>query len=114
MLFRSKVYGNRVSIPEAAPLVIEAAKAGDETAKIILNEESNELIKQIAAMKKKLNEEKLNLAFTGSLIQNKNYYSNLLREKIKNELPFVEVTDAENSPVVGAILLAKKYLAEDK
>lgn len=110
----SKVYENRVSIPEAAPLVIEAAKADDETAIIILNEESDELIEQITAMKKKLNEEKLNLAFTGSLIQNKNYYSDLLREKIKEELPFVKVTEAENPPAVGAVLLSKKYLTDDK
>lgn len=110
----SKVYENRVSIPEAAPLVIEAAKSGDETAIIILNEESDELIEQITAMKKKVNEEKLNLAFTGSLIQNKNYYSDLLREKIREELPFVKVTEAENPPAVGAVLLSKKYLADDK
>jgi len=110
----SKVYGKQISIQEAAPLVIEAARTNDETAITILNKESDELIEQIAAMKRKLNHEKLNLAFTGSLIQNKNYYSNLLRAKIKKELPFVNVTEAKNSPAVGAILLAKKHLTEGK
>ena len=106
----SKVYGNQISISEIAVLVLDAAQSDDETAITILNEELDELIEQISAMKKKLNDEKFNLAFTGSLIQNKNYYSNLLREKIKEKLSFVEVTEAENPPAFGAILLAKKNL----
>lgn len=108
----SKVYGCKISVPETAPLVLEAAQEGDETAIIILNEESEELIEQINAMKKKLNEERLNLAFTGSLIKNENYYSKLLKEKIKKELPFVKVIEAENPPAAGAVLLAQKYLTE--
>ncbi|MCH8170644.1 MAG: hypothetical protein IIB07_05870, partial [Bacteroidetes bacterium] len=106
----SKVYGNQISISEIAVLVLDAAQSDDETAITILNEELDELIEQISAMKKKLNDEKFNLAFTGSLIQNKNYYSNLLREKIKEKLSFVEVTEPENPPAFGAILLAKKNL----
>ena len=110
----SKVYENQIFISEIAVLVLDAAQSDDETAITILNEELDELIEQISAMKKKLNDEKFNLAFTGSLIQNKNYYSNLLREKIKEKLSFVEVTEAENPPAFGAILLAKKKFTDAK
>jgi len=108
------VYNKKLPVPDAAPLVIQAAEQDDEAAIKILNDESGELIEHIIAIKKKLKLEKLKLAFSGSLIGNKNYYSNLLRKRIKEELKFVEVTEAENSPAAGAVLLAKKYLTDNK
>lgn len=108
------VYNKNFPVSDAAPLVIKAAEQNDEAAIKILNDESGELIEHIAAIREKLKVEKLKLAFWGSLISGNNYYSNLLRERIKNELIHVELTEPKNSPAIGAILLAKKYLVENK
>ena len=110
----SKVYRNKLAPSEVAPIILEAAELKDEIAINILNNGTNELIELIHAIKIKLNLDKFKLAFAGSLISNKNYYSDLVRKKINEECKFVEVTDAENIPAVGAILLAKKYLAVNK
>ena len=49
------------------------------------------------------------LSFVGSLISNENFYSTLLKEKIKNQFPQVKIITAEHPPEFGAILLAKKF-----
>ena len=110
----TNVYNKKLFIPDVTPLIIEASEKDDDVAINILNTESGELIKHIVAIKKKLKLENFKLSFSGSLIKNKNYYSDLLRNKIEKELPFVAVTESESTPAKGAILLAKKHLAENK
>ena len=59
---------------------------------------------------KKMKSKKLDIAFTGSLIANKNIYSDMLRKKIADNLPSVKIKEPDNTPVEGAILLAKEML----
>lgn len=106
----TEIYKNNFDIASAAPLVIEAAEKFDEAAKRIVDEETDELLLHIAAMQKKLDQEILMVAFIGSIISNKNIFSNTLQKKITEKLSRVVVKDAENSPAMGAVLMAKQIL----
>jgi len=104
------IYKNNFDIASIATLVLSAASEGDAVALQILDEEADELLLHINAVMKKMKSKKLDIAFTGSLIANKNIYSDLLRKKIDDNLPSVKIKEPDNTPVEGAILLAKEML----
>jgi N-acetylglucosamine kinase-like BadF-type ATPase len=106
----TEIYKNNFDIASAAPLVIEAAEKNDEIANKIIEDETNELLLHISTMQKKVNEKILYCAFIGGIITHKNIYSDALRKKISEKLPNVLVKDAENSPAMGAVLMAKQIL----
>lgn len=106
----TEIYKNNFDIASAAPLVIEAAEKNDELAMKIIEDETDELLLHISAMQKKLNEKILAVSFIGGIITHENIYSNTLRKKIEEKLPNVIVKDAENSPAMGAVLMAKQIL----
>jgi len=108
----TKIYKENFDIASIAPLVISSAEKNDKPAQRILNEEADELALHVISMMKKMNLKKLNVAFIGGLIGNKNYYSTLLTKKIKSSLPNVTISKPRFSPVEGAILMAKENLNE--
>jgi N-acetylglucosamine kinase-like BadF-type ATPase len=105
-----KVYRENFDIASVAELVLDSAGRGDKSAITILEDESDELIVQIKTIMKKMKVSKMNISFAGSLILNKNVYSDMLREKIKNSLSGVTIVKAEYPPVQGAINIARKIL----
>ncbi len=104
------VYKNNFDIASAAEVVLSAAGENDPVALQILNEEADELLLHINAVMKKMKSKKLDIAFTGSLIANNNIYSDMLKKKISDNLPSVKIKNPDNTPVEGAILLAKEML----
>jgi N-acetylglucosamine kinase-like BadF-type ATPase len=104
----TKVYNEKLDVASVAKIVIQAAEEGDPIAEDILDEEADELVLHIRSLIDKLHTNNLNVAFSGSLIDNKNFYSDLLKNKIKSTLPNVKVVKPANPPVSGAILFAKK------
>ena len=103
-----KVYSENLSIQDIAPLVIESANEGDELCREILDQETNELLLHIMAMKQKLNEDKMKIVFIGGTITNDNAYSKMLREKIKKFLPDVIIHQTDYPPEIGAVIMAKQ------
>ncbi|MEJ2506377.1 MAG: hypothetical protein P8Y81_08960 [Ignavibacteriaceae bacterium] len=55
---------------------------------------------------------KIKISFAGSLLTNKDVYSNMLKKKIKDSLPSVKIVKPKFSPVEGAILIAKEILSD--
>jgi N-acetylglucosamine kinase-like BadF-type ATPase len=106
----TEIYKNNFDLASAAPLVIEAAEKHDETALKIVDEETDELLSHIITMKKKVKEEIFYAAFIGGIITHMNIYSDTLRKKISEKLQNVVVKDAENTPAMGAVLMAKQIL----
>jgi len=104
----NKVYKEKLDVASVAKIVIEAAEEGDPIAEDILDEEADELVLHIKSLLNKIQSNKIDVAFSGSLIDNKNFYSTLLRQKIKSTLPRVEVVKPATPPVSGAILFAKR------
>lgn len=105
----TEVYRNNFDMASFAPKVIEAAKKGDEPALRILEQESDELISHLKAIAKKFDDEKIKLCLVGGTIATDNFYSSLLKEKIKQQMPNVAVTPAENPPEIGAVIMAKAF-----
>jgi N-acetylglucosamine kinase-like BadF-type ATPase len=107
----NKVYKEKLDVSSVAKIVIGAAEEGDEVANKILNDEADELVLYIKAFLDKISTSILNISFSGSLIDNKNFYSDLLKKKIKENLSMVKVVKPVSSPVQGAILLAKRIVS---
>jgi N-acetylglucosamine kinase-like BadF-type ATPase len=104
----TEVYRNNFNIAAAAPLVFDAAESGDVTAQRILEDEADELLLHISAMKTKLNVEILKVSLIGSLLTTANYFSYLFNEKVIRRFNDVKIKEAEHSPEFGAALMAKQ------
>jgi len=102
------VYKNNFDIASIAQQVIYAAKKDDEVCKKIVDEETDELISHISAMKEKLNQEVMEVSFIGSIITNDNFFSQMLNKKIKERFNDVIVKEAEHQPVMGAVFISKE------
>ena len=109
----NKVYSENLNVASVAKIVIQAAEEGDPIAEDILDEEADELVLHIRSLINKIQIDKLNIAFSGSLIDNNNFYSDLLKQKIKSTLPKAKMVKPASSPVSGAIFFSKK-LADEK
>lgn len=103
----TEIYRNNFDIASVAPLVIEAAEKGDKISLNIIESEAEEIILHISAMKNKLNEKTLLISFIGSLLTKDNFYSYLVKEKIVQQFDDVVIKEAENSPEIGAVIMAK-------
>jgi len=108
----NKVYKEKLDVASVARIVIAAAEEGDPIAEDILDEEADELVLHIKSLLNKIQIDKFNVAFSGSLIDNNNFYSDLLKKKIKSTLPNVKIVKPAVPPVSGAILLAKRIVNE--
>ena len=107
-LLITEVYRNNFNIASVAPLVFEAAESGDKIAQRILEDEADELLLHITAMKTKLNVEILKVSLIGSILTTPNYFSYLFNEKVVRRFNDVKIMEAEHSPEFGAALLAKQ------
>ena len=104
----TEVYRNNFNVAAAAPLVFEAAESGDVTAQRILEDEANELLLHITAMKTKLNQSLLKVSLIGSILTTANYFSYLFNEMVVRKHNDVKIMEAEHSPEYGAALMAKQ------
>lgn len=103
----TEVYRNNFNIASVAPLVFDAAESGDKIAQRILEDEADELLLHISAMKIKLSVQLLKVALVGSLLTTANYFSYLFNEKVIRRFDDVKIKEAEHSPELGAALMAK-------
>jgi len=106
----SLVHNPGFDIASIAMFTIKNADEGSEGAKRILDRESDELIKHITTVRDKVGLKPLKLVLIGSLIENQNYYSQLLIKKIK-VLKDMELTERKYSPEMGAVIMAQNVLA---
>lgn len=104
----TEVYRNNFNIPSVAPIVFDAAESGDVTAQRILEDEANELLAHLSAMKTKLNVSILKLSLIGSILTTPNYFSYLFNEMVVRKHNDIKIMEAEHSPEFGAVLMAKK------
>lgn len=103
-----RVYDEKFDISSFAESVIYAAGRGDKISAKILDEEADEIIVLMKTILKKLSVSKTRIVFTGSLINYENFYSNMIKEKMKKILPGIKAVKPAGTPVAGAIQIAKK------
>ncbi len=102
-----KVYEENFEPSEFAPFVISGAEASDDTCIKILEEESEELILHIKAIKNYFTAS-FKICFSGGIIASDNYFSRLVTGKIKSRYPNAEITVPHFPPEIGAVLLLMK------
>lgn len=104
----TEVYRNNFNISSVAPIVFDAAESGDISAQRILEDEANELLAHLSAMKTKLNVATLKVSLIGSILTTPNYFSYLFNEMAVRKYNDVKIMEAEHSPEYGAVLMAKR------
>jgi len=103
-----KIFNEDFEIQIIAPIVIECAKKNCAIGKKIIAEAVESLLDHIKAYLRISNRKKhIEIAFIGSIIENKNILSDKLRSEIK-KLKIVEVVPKKHSSVFGAVLLASE------
>jgi N-acetylglucosamine kinase-like BadF-type ATPase len=101
-----------LDISGVAPLVLAAAGNNDLVALKIIDEETEELLKLIYCMIKKLKKENFEICFSGKLLSTANVFSTILKKKISESGIAVKIKEPEYPPAMGAIFIAKKKMAE--
>lgn len=98
---------------DAASIALFTIRCADDNVKVaekILNDEAGELIKQVKAIKIKMKEDPLKLAMIGSLVENDNFYSKLMKEKL-SALDGIELITRKHPPEMGAVIMAQNLLS---
>ena len=93
--------------------VINCASKGDEVCLNLINNEISELIKQVKAISKKINKDDFKIALLGGLVENHNFYKELIKKKLNESFNAIKVIEPINKPEYGALLLAQKAIMKD-
>jgi glucosamine kinase len=101
------VYGKKWPPQNVAPLVVEAARHGDNVASDILADEAGMLADQLAWLADRRPDIAPRVALIGGLAR-ASHYEDVLTAAIRDRLPGWEVRRDTASPVEGALGLAKK------
>jgi N-acetylglucosamine kinase-like BadF-type ATPase len=117
LMHRIYVQGlSRSKIAALAPLVIQAAEAGDSPAQELIRHGAQDLAECVLAVADQLgisntaSSAGCEVALVGGLLKAGDTYINPLRQAIHERLPYSQVRQAELPPVAGACMLALKCL----
>jgi N-acetylglucosamine kinase-like BadF-type ATPase len=109
-LLITEIYKNNFDLASFAPIVLEAASKGDPVAVSIVEQESDELIFHIKAMRNKISEKPLYVSLIGGILSNENILSQKFIEKTIIEFDDVVIKEKDFSPAYGAVIMALKKL----
>jgi len=99
--------------PEYADIgieVINCASDGDEVCLNLINDEITELVNQVYAVSKKINKDDFKIALLGGLIENHNFYKELIKKKLNESFTSIQVIEPINKPEYGALIIAQKAI----
>ncbi len=102
------VYHKKFDIASLTPFIVEQAENGDPLCRHVAEAEAENVLELFDALANRFGvDKKLSIAFSGSLIDNKNYFSDTLRDLIKTdfEKEFLILENPVN-PVNGALKIA--------
>jgi len=103
------VFAQKFEIQRACECVIKAAHKNDKPYKKIVVDAADDLLQQIGLyIKLSKIRTKINIAFIGSLIENKNILSDTLKKGIKRNFKNVNIVKKKSKPTMGAIHIAMK------
>jgi N-acetylglucosamine kinase-like BadF-type ATPase len=108
------IYREKFDIPSIAPVVLEAAEAGDQVALGILGRAARDFSLQVVTAVDRLGVQGgTGVVMTGGLIDHDTIYARMLTAEIKKASPAVDFRAALNGPAHGALLLAMAGLKGD-
>ncbi len=108
------IYREKFDIPSIAPVVLDAAEAGDPVALGILGLAAREFSVQVVTAVDRLGlQGGTGVVMTGGLIDHDTIYARMLAAEIKKASPAVDFRAPLNGPAHGALLLAMAGLKGD-
>ena len=107
-LLITEIYRNNFDIASVAPLVLEAAEKGDAIALAIIEQELDELLLHVKAMREKIKTPVMDISFIGGILSNDNIYSRKFIQKLNEKIKDVNIKKPDSNPAFGAVLMAKK------
>lgn len=107
----SLVHSEKFQIAGLAEFVISEAEKGNSSCRKILEKEADQLILHLKPISKKLMSKNFRLCLSGSLLNKKNYFSSLVKVKIKSQYPGISIDNPQFPPELGAVMIAKKIIA---
>lgn len=105
------VYEEKVPLQSFAPLVIQAAREGDEVAAQIVSDQTRQLARQVRWLEARCSSIEPQVALLGGLI-NESFFRDALEQALHLEMPGWRVTRPRNRPVVGAWRIARALVEE--
>ena len=102
------VFDSSFAIQHTAPLVLEAAAAGDPTARHIVRDSTAQLAEQVRWTLRKAPDITPRYAITGGLGESPVYVT-FVREHLERVWPEATLVPAQHSPLEGAVRMAARY-----
>ncbi len=102
-----RVYQHNWPMQDAAPLVIEAAQAGDSTAQRIVDQQTHRLAQQVCWLVERSSDMAPRIALLGGLAREASYAA-AMTQALQDVLPGWSVDVLQQRPVVGALRLAAR------
>jgi N-acetylglucosamine kinase-like BadF-type ATPase len=97
---------SRERVAELAPIVFDAADAGDVCAEAILEDGFRELALMAATVARVLDMERPLVSAVGGITHRGEAFERRLAEAMNAQLPFARIIHARVTPVIGSVLLA--------
>lgn len=102
------IYRKNFELQSLAPVVLKLAESGDRDSLRITRKAADDLIMHLEIFSSISKKRKTDLALAGSIIENDNLLSRLLRSRIKKSYGSkINLINKIHSPAEGAVLLAK-------
>jgi N-acetylglucosamine kinase-like BadF-type ATPase len=96
-------------VASCTPIILEAWTKGDDTARTIVEEELEKLVRLVVGISRQMGSEKFRLSVAGSLLTKSSDYFSRLNEKLSLVLPHVKICAPLYDPVFGAIIIGGQY-----
>ncbi|MEG0048984.1 MAG: BadF/BadG/BcrA/BcrD ATPase family protein [Clostridia bacterium] len=103
---------HKATVAGAAPLVLEAAQAGDALAEDIALKAAKELCLLLTSVAKRMVLPNPKAALSGGVIEHSALLRSHLLQALHEQLPAVEIVVGQGDAVAGACLLAKQFSEE--
>lgn len=100
------IYENKVPLQKFAPVVISAARSGDDVAREIVRVQTRRLARQVRWLVDRCSSIEPQLALLGGLT-NEPFYREQLSSALLDDLPGWNILEPRNRPVVGAWRMAR-------
>ncbi len=97
---------SRERVAELAPIVFDAADAGDVCAEAILQDGFRELALMVATVARVLDMERPLVSAVGGITHRGAVFEKRFSEALDAQLPFARIIHARVTPVIGSVLLA--------
>lgn len=105
-----QVFHGNFLIQTVAPTVLKLAEKKNKICLNIVNEAIDGLLYHLETFLTVAKRKKsIDVAFIGSIIETDNLLSKKFRQRIKKELPLINVIKKKNPPVFGAVILASAF-----